>query len=57
MLQKIFLIIFGIVPLCIGVEGLANESTSLVPRIAFSFGISFILFLLFDAIEENKICR
>lgn len=57
MLQKIFLIVFGIVPLCIGVEGLANESTSLVPRIAFSFGISFILFRLFDVIEEGKACR
>lgn len=57
MLQRIFLVVFGIVPLCIGVEGLANESTSLAPRIAFSFGISFILFRLFDVIEGNKICR
>lgn len=54
MLQKLFLVVFGIVPLCIGVEGFATETASSLSNFAFSFGFTFILFRLLDAVEEGK---
>ena len=55
MLQKVFLIVFGVAPLCIGIEGFVNETTGFLSNGAFSFGLSFILMRLFDVIEEGKV--
>lgn len=54
MLQQAFLIVFGIVPLCIGVEGLATGDVGILTRSVFAFGITYILLTLLGAIKEKK---